>query len=75
MKMNYQDLAVSKLLNAKFKEKGFRDGKTVTITASKDFKALDLKKGHVIEFKDFQTFLAKFYNEESANAVCMLMLM
>jgi hypothetical protein len=60
--------AVSKLLNAKFKEKGFRDGKIVTITGSKDAKALGVKKGHVIEFKDFQTFLAKFYNEESANA-------
>ena len=60
--------AVSKILNAKFKEKGFRDGKTVTITGSKDAKALGVKKGHVIEFKDFQTFLAKFYNEESANA-------
>ena len=57
--------AVAKLLNARFKEREFRDGKTVTISQSKDAKALGVKKGHVIEFSQFQTFLAKFYNEES----------
>ena len=58
---------VMSALNTKFNASGFRDGKVVTISSSKVAKALGCKKGHTIEFAQFQTFLKKFYDEEKAN--------
>lgn len=58
---------VMSALNTKFNEAGFRDGKVVTISSGKVAKALGCKKGHTIEFAQFQTFLKKFYDEEKAN--------
>lgn len=58
---------VMSMLNTKFNEAGFRDGKVVTISSSKVAKALGCKKNHTIEFAQFQTFLKKFYDEEKSH--------
>ena len=55
---------VNKLLHAKFKAEGFKDGKTTTISSKKAAKALGVSKDFVIEFSEFSKFLAKFYNAE-----------
>ena len=65
---------ITKLLNAKFKEDGFKtdDGsKKTVINTSKAAKKLGVNKGHTIEWKKLQTFIATYYNEEkSANSNC-----
>lgn len=58
---------VTKLLNAKFKEAGFKmtDGsKKTVISDGKVAKKLGCKKNFEIEWNKFQSFLATFYNEE-----------
>lgn len=55
---------VNKLLHAKFKAEGFKNGKTTTISSKKAAKALGVSKDFVIEFSEFSKFLAKFYNAE-----------
>ena len=54
---------IHKLLNAKFKENGFKDGKITVINKKKDAKALGVQQGHTIEFHEMQTFIKKFYDE------------
>lgn len=56
--------AVNKLLHAKFKADGFKDGKTTTISSKKTAKLLGVEKDYVIEFSAFSRFLAVFYNAE-----------
>lgn len=60
--------AVNKLLHAKFKAEGFKDGKITTITSKKAAKVLGVTKDYVIEFSAFSKFLAKFYNDEKESA-------
>jgi hypothetical protein len=60
--------AVNKLLHAKFKAEGFKEGKTTTISSKKTAKALGVSKDHVIEFSEFSKFLAGFYNAEKVSA-------
>ena len=58
---------VTKLLNAQFKKDGFKsdDGtKQTVITNSKSAKKLGVNKGHTIEWRKLQTFIASYYNEE-----------
>ena len=61
---------ITKLLNAKFKEDNFKtdDGtKKTVINKSKAAKQLGVQKGHTIEWRKLQTFIAIYYNEEKAN--------
>ena len=60
--------AVNKLLHAKFKADGFKDGKTTTISSKKTAKLLGVEKDYVIEFSAFSKFLAGFYNAEKESA-------
>jgi hypothetical protein len=58
---------ITKLLNSKFKADGFKteDGsKQTVINTSKAAKKLGVSKGHTIEWRKLQTFIAGFYNEE-----------
>ena len=57
---------VTKLLHAKFKAEGFKDGKTTTISSKKAAKALGCKHNEVIEFSQFMTFVSRFYNQEKS---------
>lgn len=75
---NYLELAedvlmsrpeLTKLLNKKFTEDKFRDGKIVKISNKKAAKALGCEVNHVIEFNQFQGFIAKFYNDEKVVAL------
>nr|QFG74676.1 MAG: hypothetical protein [Megaviridae environmental sample] len=54
---------IHKLLNAKFKENGFKNGKITVINKKKDAKALSVQQGYTIEFHEMQTFIKKFYDE------------
>lgn len=62
---------VSKRLHAKFKDLGFKDGadKKVTVISDKKVaKQLGVEHNFEITFATFQTFLAKFYNDEKKKA-------
>ena len=62
---------VSKRLHQKFKDLGFKNNEDKKITVIKDkkiAKQLGVEKDFEITFATFQTFLAKFYNEEKVNS-------
>ena len=52
---------VMSMLNNKFKELGLKDGQSTTLD-KKTAKVFGLEAGHVIEFKQFQTFLKTIYD-------------
>ena len=54
---------VCKLLNAKLSNDGLRDKKVIKLN-KKVGKVLGYKKGYEIEFKQFQTWLKEFYNND-----------
>ena len=59
--------AVAKLLHAKFKEEGFKNGenKKITIISSKTVaKQLGCEVGLSLDFGGFHKFIATFYNAE-----------
>ena len=55
---------VCKLLNAKLSEDGLREKKVIKLN-KKVGKVLGYKKGYEIEFKQFQTWLKEFYNNDN----------
>ena len=66
---------VTRMLNDKFKEEKFRseeNGKVIKITNKKSAKILGCEHNKMIQFNEFQTFIASFYNEETTSTVTQL---
>jgi hypothetical protein len=64
--------SVTKMLNQKFKDEGFRsedNGKVIKITNKKSAKVLGCKVDTEIKFNELQTFIKKYYDEEKALTV------
>jgi hypothetical protein len=61
---------ITRLLNNKFKDLGFRsEGKVIIINDKKVAKTLGVDYKHEIKFNEYQGFIAKFYNDEKKELV------
>lgn len=56
-------IEISKLLNKKFIEDNLRDGKQIKLD-KKVGKLFGYKKGHVIKFNEYQTFIKNIYDND-----------
>jgi hypothetical protein len=66
---------ITHLLSEKFKSENFKNEengkKVIKITSKKAAKVLGCEHNHIIQFKDLQTFIANFYNEEKEKVLTL----